>query len=86
MHCSRCQGLMLKHHFVDLASGFGEMWTDSWRCVNCGAVYDTVVERNRLMRESEVSVPACDDPDMEDEEIFLGVEALVRSSICTALS
>ena len=47
MHCSRCQGLMRKDHLLDMEGGFGEMWAQSWRCVNCGAVHDAVIAQNR---------------------------------------
>ena len=45
MHCSRCHGLMLKDHFLDMEGAFGEMWAQSWRCMNCGAVHDAVIEQ-----------------------------------------
>ena len=85
MHCSRCNGLMLKFHCVDLGGGLGEMWVHSWRCVNCGAVQDADVQQNR--RQRVVSIPAYDDePNHEQEDTFLGGEALIRPSLCTLLS
>ena len=29
------------------------MWTASWRCVNCGCVHDSAIERNRLVRQEK---------------------------------
>ncbi len=50
MTCSRCRGFMVADDFLDLEGEFGEMWTASWRCVNCGHVHDAVVQENRLFR------------------------------------
>jgi len=46
MNCTRCQGLMIKDHFLDFEGTYGQMWTTSWRCVHCGQVYDSVIEQN----------------------------------------
>ena len=48
MTCMRCQGCMTKDHFMDLLESSGDMWLTGWRCLNCGHVYDPVMERNRL--------------------------------------
>jgi hypothetical protein len=73
MRCSRCHGLMLKDHFLDMEGGFGEMWAQSWRCMNCGAVHDAVIEQHRLARQQNVLVT-----DGEPENIYLGAEAFIR--------
>lgn len=80
MHCSRCQGLMLKEHLLDMAGGFGEMWAQSWRCVNCGAVHDGVIEHNQLARQANVLVLPNGDPHTQDDDIYLGAEAFIRSA------
>ena len=77
MRCSRCQGLMLKDHLLDMAGGFGEMWAQSWRCMNCGAVHDAVIAQNRLAQEANVSVLASGQPDTQEAD-YLGGEAFVR--------
>ena len=48
MTCTRCQGCMAKDHFMDLLESSEDMWLTGWRCLNCGHVYDPVMERNRL--------------------------------------
>ena len=48
MTCMRCQGCMAKDHFMDLLESSEDMWLVGWRCLNCGHVYDPVMERNRL--------------------------------------
>ncbi len=41
MTCSRCSGLTVEDHFLDFEGSYGQMWTASWRCVNCGHVHDS---------------------------------------------
>ncbi len=54
------------------------MWTTSWRCMNCGYVYDSVIEQNRLARQEQVLVLSSGEPDYQDDEVHLGSEAFVR--------
>ena len=56
MHCSRCRGFMVEDHFLDIEGGFREMWTASWRCMNCGHVHDAVIEQHRLAQQETVVV------------------------------
>ena len=48
MTCMRCQGCVAKDHFMDMLESSEDMWMTGWRCLNCGHVYDPVMERNRL--------------------------------------
>jgi hypothetical protein len=53
---------MARDHFLDLQESGGEWWMEGWRCINCGHVFDPVVEQNRrahaaAMAASAVSVP-----------------------------
>jgi uncharacterized Zn finger protein len=77
MDCSRCRGLMLEDHFLDFEGGFQEMWTASWRCMNCGHVYDAVIEQNRLAQQEKVVV-CSSEPDYEDDEVHLEAESFIR--------
>jgi hypothetical protein len=56
MTCLRCLGLMVEDQFLDLEGAYGEMWTTSLRCVNCGHVHDAVIEQHRLARQEKVLV------------------------------
>lgn len=47
MKCTRCEGLMLKENMIDMEAGYGEMWSHSWRCFNCGHRYDAVRRHHR---------------------------------------
>ena len=78
MNCSRCQGFMIEEHFLDLQGAFGEMWTTSLRCMNCGHVHDAVIEQNRLARQEKLVALLSGEPDYQDDEVHLGVEAIIR--------
>ncbi|MDF0644862.1 MAG: hypothetical protein P0111_12600 [Nitrospira sp.] len=58
MNCHRCQGCMVRDHFVDLLESGGEWWTTTWRCINCGYVLDAVLEQNRRKQHDERMVTA----------------------------
>ena len=49
------------------------MWTTSLRCMNCGHVHDSVIERHRLARQEQVVALPSGKPDYQDEEVHLGV-------------
>ena len=68
MTCSRCCGLMVETHVLDMEGGYGEMWATSLRCVNCGRIYDSVIEENRLARQEKVLVTSSGEPDSQDDE------------------
>jgi hypothetical protein len=63
MNSKRFQGLMIKDHFLDFEGPYGQMWTTSWSCVNCGQVYDSVIEQNRPARQEQVLVLPRGEPD-----------------------
>jgi len=55
MSCSRCQGLMIRDHFLDFDGTIGHMWANGYRCMNCGNVHDPVIEQHRLARNQQAS-------------------------------
>ena len=57
MSCSRCQGLMVKEHFLDFDGTSGHMWASGHRCMNCGNVHDPVIEQHRRSRTQQTLVP-----------------------------
>jgi uncharacterized Zn finger protein len=69
---------MLKDHFLDMEGGFGEMWAQSWRCMNCGAVHDAVIAENQLARQANVLVLTNGEPHTQEDDIYLGAEAFIR--------
>ena len=56
MRCTRCQGLMLDEHMIDMEAGYGEMWSRSSRCVNCGHRDDGVLQQRRQQRAMPIVV------------------------------
>ena len=80
MHCSRCQGLMIEEHLLDMEGVFGEMWTTSLRCMNCGHVHDSVIEQHRVARREQVVGLPSGKPDYQGEDFHLGVESIFRQA------
>ena len=78
MTCSRCLGLMVEDQFLDFQGSYGQMWTASRRCVNCGHVHDSAIEQNRLVRQEKVLALPSGEPDYQDEEVHLGSESFIR--------
>jgi uncharacterized Zn finger protein len=78
MTCLRCLGLMIEDQFLDLESPYGQMWATSLRCVNCGHVHDSVIEQHRLARQLKVVALPSDEPDDQDDEVYLGAESFIR--------
>lgn len=67
MTCTRCKGYMAKDHFLDLMESSEDMWLAGWRCLNCGNVFDPVMERNRLQQGLAVGVSTVREPVQEME-------------------
>ena len=77
MTCSRCCGLIVDAQMFDLEGVYGEMWSTSRRCVNCGHVYDPVIEQHHLAHPRQVLVPSSGEPDHQDDEVHLGAESFI---------
>jgi hypothetical protein len=71
MTCQRCQGCMARDHFLDLHESGGEWWMEGWRCINCGHVFDPVVERNRRLHAEATALAALWPPQEADPSIDL---------------
>ena len=80
MTCSRCSGLMVEDHFLDIQGAYGEMWTTSLRCMNCGHVHDAVIAQNRLAHQEKILVLPSGEPDYQDDDVHLGAESLIRQA------
>ncbi len=50
MECTRCAGMMVVDHYVDIAGS--SMLVRTWRCINCGAVVDPLINHNRQLQKS----------------------------------
>lgn len=79
--CTRCEGLMVEDHFLDFEGTAGHMWTTSYRCMNCGNVYDSVIEQHRLARPTPVLVAASSDfTDLDDDVLHEGPSQILRAA------
>lgn len=47
MRCNRCRGCMIRDQFLDLLDDTGQVNFIAWRCLNCGEVFDAVVQKHR---------------------------------------
>ncbi len=54
MNCTRCQGLMLEERMIDMEGAYGEMWSVSTRCVNCGHRDDAVIQHHRELSAKRI--------------------------------
>jgi len=66
MTCKRCQGRMARDHYLDIEQSGGEWWVEGWRCINCGHVFDPVVERNRRQHAAAMASVAVSAQDAND--------------------
>ena len=54
--CTRCDGLMVNDFCMDLLNSTGELEFAAKRCVQCGEVVDSVIQRNRRLRQESMAV------------------------------
>lgn len=73
---------MMEEHLLDMEGGFGEMWTTSLRCMNCGHVHDSVIEQHRVARQEQVVALASGKPDM----LSIGARPVFRETALLRLS
>ena len=68
MTCVRCQGCMARDHYLDLQESGGEWWVEGWRCINCGHVFDPLVERNRRLHAAAIATSAGSAPWADNQQ------------------
>ncbi len=52
MTCTRCSGLMVEDHLLDMKESYVPMWMRGLRCVTCGNIEDPLIHYNRMMHEA----------------------------------
>jgi hypothetical protein len=52
MTCTRCNGLMVMDHLLDMKESYVPMWMRGLRCVACGNIEDPLIHYNRMMHEA----------------------------------
>jgi uncharacterized Zn finger protein len=81
MNCSRCHGLMVREHFLDLEGTYGHMWANGYRCMNCGNVHDPVIEQHQLTKAQPVLVLAINDAGHKEDEFHTeGHSVIMRAA------
>jgi hypothetical protein len=64
---------MVEDFLLDMEDSSGPMWLQAWRCMNCGNVAESVLQRNRETHGMNVTTAA--QPTIK-ERIPLSVETL----------
>lgn len=54
--CTRCGGLMVQEHCLDLFRSTSELECAALRCIQCGDIIDAVILRNRCLRAESMTV------------------------------
>ena len=57
MTCTRCEGLMVMDDLVDLQESYHPMRLRGHRCLSCGNVVDTLIQRHRMVQNSHPPGP-----------------------------
>lgn len=73
MNCSRCHGLMVKEHLLDLEGTYGHMWANGYRCMNCGNVHDPIIEGHRLARAQPMLVLTTSETTHKEDDVHSAV-------------
>jgi len=50
MRCTKCEGLMVSDHLIDIRESSIPMWMRGWRCVACGNIVDPLILRHRMIQ------------------------------------
>ena len=52
MRCTKCEGLMVTDHLIDIRESMIPMWMVGWRCVACGNIVDPLILRHRMIQDA----------------------------------
>ncbi|MBX3300848.1 MAG: hypothetical protein KF693_01395 [Nitrospira sp.] len=77
MNCSRCQGLLVRDHFLDFDGTIGHMWASGYRCMNCGNVLDPVIEKHRLAKNQPALTPPRHELPYEEPDVRTETHAVI---------
>ena len=80
MSCSRCQGLMVKEHFLDFDGTIGHMWANGYRCMNCGNLHDPIIEEHQRTRPEPVLTVSTDTRDYSEDELDTDMHSGMRQA------
>jgi hypothetical protein len=52
MTCTRCSGLMVVDHLLDMQESSMPMWMRGLRCLACGNIEDPLIHHHRMVRRT----------------------------------
>ncbi|HXX75450.1 MAG TPA: hypothetical protein VEI50_10000 [Nitrospiraceae bacterium] len=52
MRCTKCEGLMVSDHLIDIKESSIPMWMKGWRCIACGNIVDRLILRHRMIQRA----------------------------------
>jgi len=52
MKCTRCCGLMVMDHLLDMQESYVPMWMRGLRCVTCGNIEDPLIHQHRIVQRA----------------------------------
>ena len=52
MTCTRCSGLMVVDHMLDMQESHLSMWMQAHRCLACGNIVDPMIHHHRMLRRT----------------------------------
>ncbi len=52
MTCTRCNGLMVTDHLLDMQESSVPMWMRGLRCVACGNIEDPLIRQHRMVQRN----------------------------------
>jgi hypothetical protein len=64
--------------FFDIEGTQDFMWMKGWRCTNCGHAADPAREANHHLHKATVLVRPFEEPENENEHMYLRAETVTR--------
>ena len=52
MTCTRCSGLMVLDHLLDMQESYPSMWMSGLRCMTCGNIEDPLIQHHRIVQRA----------------------------------
>ena len=53
MRCTKCSGLMVVDHLLDMKESYLPMWMQALRCLTCGNIVDPLIHFHRTTQPAQ---------------------------------
>lgn len=53
MRCTKCSGLMVVDHLLDMKESYLPMWMQAFRCLTCGNIVDPLIHFHRATQQAQ---------------------------------